>query len=354
VAPTFIALTDPLGERRRGEYAAWREWARDKDNLSTGSSITSEPQQDPNSPGKAQPTPSHLVAKLIADCGPVFHALGYSLKPTLLKEYAQYVATFVDEKTQLKRAEEWGQEQLAQDPLGPKALALLAAADFERVKNFGSLVSLARATYDEKSCMSQRRIDHWCRSMLQKKTHILHSDSRPRQIKVDNRPVDWGLFEEDIRRLERLADPGVEIYTQEDFTPSSSTGPWSVGHKAAPTAVIAHAIKAQRDGLGVFLNRDAVNFLGPSAALHLQPCGVAPKHGKRSGRFTTNCSATAVRRLPSLNSVRVSELCKERLGEINNPDIVQIIRAIVRAAERSLGGMEDRPQGRLQPPALQA
>ena len=334
MAPTFIALTDPLGEQRRGEYTAWRDWAGDKDNLSTGSSITSEPQQDPNSPGKAQPTPSQLVAKLIADCGPVFHALGYSIQPTLLKEYADYVANFVDEKTQLRRAEEWGQEQLATDPLGPEALALLAAEDFERVKGFGSLVSLAQAAYDEESCMSRRRINYWCRSMLQKKTHILHSDSRPRQILVNNQPVDWDLFEVDILRLERLADPGVEIYTQEDFTPSSSTGPWSVGHKAAPTAVIAHAIKAQRDGLGVFLNRDAVNFLGPSAALHLQPCGVAPKHGKRSGRFTTNCSATALRHMPPLNSDRVSELCKLNLGEINNPDIAQIIRAIVRAAER--------------------
>ncbi len=139
----------------------------------------------------------------------MFHALGYSIKPTLLKEYAQYVATFVDDKTQLKRAEEWGQEQLATDPLGPEALALLAAEDFKRVKYFGSLVSLAQAAYDNESCMSRQRINHRCRSVLQKKTHIPHSDGRPRQILVNNQPVDWDLFEVDILRLERLADPGV-------------------------------------------------------------------------------------------------------------------------------------------------
>jgi hypothetical protein len=64
-----------------------------------------------------------------------------------------------------------------------------------------------------------------------------------RQILVDNQPVNWDLFETDLHRLEMLENPGVEIYTPEDFTPSSSTGPWSVGHKAAPKAVIAHAIK---------------------------------------------------------------------------------------------------------------
>ena len=127
LAPTVMSLVDQLDEQRRGEYAAWREWARDKDNLSTGSSITSEPVQDPNFPGRAQPTPSQLVAKLIADCGSVFHALGLSIQPTLLKEYADYVANFVDNKTQLRRAEEWGREQLNSDAYGPEALTLLAA-----------------------------------------------------------------------------------------------------------------------------------------------------------------------------------------------------------------------------------
>jgi hypothetical protein len=84
----------------------------------------------------------------------------------------------------------------------------------------------------------------------------------------------------------------------------------------------------------VFLNRDALNSLGPTALLHLQPCGVALKHGKRSGRFTTDCSATAVSQMPPLNSDWVSEICRQNLGEIHNPDIAQIIRAIVRAAER--------------------
>jgi hypothetical protein len=47
-------------------------------------------------------------------------------------------------------------------------------------------------------------------------------------------------------------DTKVEIYTPEDFTPSSLNRPWSVGHKAAPTAVITHAIRTQWDGLGAF------------------------------------------------------------------------------------------------------
>jgi hypothetical protein len=115
--------------------------------------------------------------------------------------------------------------------------------------------------------MSRDRINHWCRPVLQKKTHIFHSDNRPRQILVDNQAVDWRLFKEDLRFLELLVGPeveiyapGVEIYPSEDFTPSSLTGSWSVGHKVAPTAVIVHVIKAQRDGLGDFLNRDAVKF----------------------------------------------------------------------------------------------
>jgi hypothetical protein len=207
-------------------------------------------------------------------------------------------------------AEEWGREQLGFDELGPEALTILATKDLERVKQFRSLVSLAAAAYDCKACMSRDRIRHWCRPVLQARTHLFHSTKRPRQILVDNQPVDWDLFESDLHRLDLLAEPGVEIYTPVDFTPSSSTGPWSAGHKAASTAVIAHAITAQRDGLGVFLNRDALNILGSSGLLHLQPFGVAPKHGKRSGRFITNCSATSVCQLPPLNSEWVSDECR--------------------------------------------
>jgi hypothetical protein len=334
VAPTVAALADPVGERRGGEYTAWRGWARDKDVLSTGSSVASETQQDPNLPRRASNDPSHIVAKLIEDCGSVFYALGYPIRPTDLNGYAQFVAGFVDKNTQLREAEEWGQEQLSLDILGPNALAQLAAADLERVKHFGSLVSLAEDAYDVKSCLNQDRITHWCRSMLQQRKHIFHTDEKPRLIMVDNQPVNWVSFEEDIGRLELLADPGVEIYTPVDFTPCSNTGPWSVGHQTAPTAVIAHAIKAQRDGLGVFLNREAVEFLRSSTTLNLMPCGVAPKHGKKSGRFTTNCSAAAVRSNHPLNSEWVSDECKRKLGEINNPDIVHIIQAIVRASER--------------------
>ena len=161
LAPTVMSLADEVDEQRRGEYAEWRAWARDKDNLSTGSSITSEPRQDPNSPGRAQPTPSHHVAKLIADCGPVFHTLGFSIQPTLLKEYADYVANFVDNKTQLRRAEEWGREQLNSDAYGPEALTLLAAEDCKRVERFGSLVSLAEAAYDRRACMSIGAVRCW-------------------------------------------------------------------------------------------------------------------------------------------------------------------------------------------------
>ncbi len=122
----------------------------------------SEIQQDPNLPRRASNDPSQIVAKLIEDCSPVFHAQGYSIRPMDLKGYAQFVAGFVDKSTQLREAEEWEREQLSHDILDPDALAKLAAADFERVKHFGSLVSLAEDAYDAKSCLNQNRITHWC------------------------------------------------------------------------------------------------------------------------------------------------------------------------------------------------
>ncbi len=66
LTPTTMSLVDQLEERRRGEYAVWREWARDKDNLSTGSSITSEPRQDLLNPSEAQPDiPSERFGKWV-------------------------------------------------------------------------------------------------------------------------------------------------------------------------------------------------------------------------------------------------------------------------------------------------
>ncbi len=105
----------------------------------------------------------------------MFQGLGFSIQPTLLKEYADYVASFVDNKTQLRRAEEWGREQLESDVLGPEALTILATKDLERVKQFRSLVSLAAAAYDRKACMTRNRIRHWCRPVLQARTHLFHS-----------------------------------------------------------------------------------------------------------------------------------------------------------------------------------
>ncbi len=75
-----------------------------------------------------------------------------------------------------------------------------------------------------KACMSRDRIRYWCRPVLQARTHLFHSIKRPRQIPVDDQSVNWDLFE-------MLAELGVEIYTPVDFTPSSSTGPWSAGQK---------------------------------------------------------------------------------------------------------------------------
>ncbi len=107
----------------------------------------------------------------------MFHTLGLSIQPTLLKEYADYVANFVDKKTQLRRAEEGGREQLESDTVGPEALTILAAEDFKRVEHFRSLVSLAEAAYDRKACMSRDGIRHWCRPVLEARTHFFHSSA---------------------------------------------------------------------------------------------------------------------------------------------------------------------------------
>jgi hypothetical protein len=90
-------------------------------------------------------------------------------------------------------------------------LTILAAEDFERVKRFRSLVSLAEAAYDHKACMSRDCIRYWCRPVLQARTHLFHSIKRPRQILVDDQSVNWDLFERDLHRLEMLAELGAEI-----------------------------------------------------------------------------------------------------------------------------------------------